>query len=257
MIARGSPEIERRGRIAFDVDAAGDVIAGFEAALVVLEQRVVERYENGLRGERRQVEDFDVQLAVSALTVHGDVDGNHVRLDAEHAANGRVAIFGECADGIAGVDDLECIERRGQGVDDFGGGHGQRDGAGLEDRVTAGEKLFGIDVGDGAGGRDFKIAADQLGADGGTGHDAGDGGGRDGVEGAVGVRLRGAAAASGGDDVEAGAGHFLLPEANGFRPEAAHDERRFHGLKGHAAGGEGLVGLRDRRHAAMPRPIGC
>ena len=62
--------------------------------------------------------------------VDGDVDGDHVGLRAEHAANGGLAILSEGADGVAGVDDLEGVERRGEGGDDIGGGHGQGDGAG-------------------------------------------------------------------------------------------------------------------------------
>ena len=66
---------------------------------------------------------------------------------------------------------------------------GSETGAGLEDGMAAGEELLGIDVGDGAGGGDFEVAANELHADGGTGNDAGDGRGGDGAEGAVGAGL--------------------------------------------------------------------
>ena len=41
--------------------------------------------------------------------------------------------------------------------------------------MAAGEKLLGVDVGDGASGGDFEIAANKLSADCGTGDNAGDG----------------------------------------------------------------------------------
>ena len=67
-IAGGCPEIERRWRIAFDVDAAGDVVAGFGRALVVFEKCLVERDQHGLRRERRQINDFDIQLSVGPFS---------------------------------------------------------------------------------------------------------------------------------------------------------------------------------------------
>ena len=91
------------------------------------------------------------------------------RVSAEDAADGRVAVFSECADGGAGVDDLEGVERRGQRGDHVGRGHGKGDGSGLENGMAAGKQLFGIDVGNGAGGGDFEVAADQVRADGGAG----------------------------------------------------------------------------------------
>ena len=60
------PEIERGGRIAVHVDAAGEVIAGFGGALVVLQQGLEEDDEDGLGRERRLVEDLDVELAGSS-----------------------------------------------------------------------------------------------------------------------------------------------------------------------------------------------
>ena len=125
----------------------------------------------------------------TAFTANGDVDGNHMRLDTEHAANSGIAIVSESADGIAGVDDLECVERRGEGVNNLSGGHRQGDRAGLKNGMTSCKKLFGVDVGDRAGGRNFKIATDKLGADSRPGNDAGNGGGGDGAKGAIGVRL--------------------------------------------------------------------
>ena len=41
--------------------------------------------------------------------------------------------------------------------------------------MTAGEKLFGVDVSNGAGGGDFDVAADELGTDSGAGDEAGPG----------------------------------------------------------------------------------
>ena len=73
---------------------------------------------------------------------------------------------------VAGVDDLEGVQRRGQRGHYFGRGHGQGDGAGLQDWMAAGKKLFGVDVGDGAGGSDLQVAAHQLRADRRTGHDS-------------------------------------------------------------------------------------
>ena len=86
---------------------SGQVIAGFGGALVVLQQRLEEDDEHRLRCERRLVEDLDVELARLLRAFHGDVQGDHVRPRAQDAANGRLAVLGECADGIAGVDDLE------------------------------------------------------------------------------------------------------------------------------------------------------
>ncbi len=70
----------------------------------------------------------------------------------------------------AGVDDLECVQGRSERGDHIGGGHGQRDRAGLKNRVAAGEQLFGIHVGDGAGGGNFNVAANELHADRGAGN---------------------------------------------------------------------------------------
>ena len=39
----------------------------------------------------------------------------------------------------------------------------------MKNRVAAGKQLFGIDVGNGAGGGDFEIALDEEQADGGSG----------------------------------------------------------------------------------------
>jgi len=43
---------------------------------------------------------------------------------------------------------------------------GTEDGSGLEDGVAAGKQLFGIDVGNGAGGGDLRIALDKEQANG-------------------------------------------------------------------------------------------
>jgi hypothetical protein len=106
-----------------DIDAAGDVVAGFGTALIVLKKRVVERDENGLRRKGGQIDNFDVEIAIGAFAVHGDVHGNHVGLEAENAADGGVAIFGKGSDGVAGVDDFECVQWRGESFKNFGSGH--------------------------------------------------------------------------------------------------------------------------------------
>ena len=134
---------------------------------------MVENHLHGERRDRRQIENVDVDLARAIGRIDGDVHGDHVRLRAKDAANGRLAILGECADRDAGVDDLEGVERRSERGDDIGGGHGQRDRPGAEDRMAAGEKLFGVDIGDGAGGGNFEVAANELHADGGAGHESG------------------------------------------------------------------------------------
>lgn len=97
------------------------------------------------------------------------MERDHAGAEAEGSAYGRGAIFSECADGGAGVDDLEGIERRGERGDHVGRGHGNGDGSGLEDGMAAGKQLFGIDVGNGAGGGDLEIALDKEQADGGSG----------------------------------------------------------------------------------------
>ena len=84
--------------------------------------------------------------------MNGDVDRDHVRLDAEDAADGGIAIVGESADGVAGINDLERVERGGKGIDHLRRGHRQGDGSGLENGMTTGEKLLGVDVRDRAGG---------------------------------------------------------------------------------------------------------
>ena len=183
-VAGRGPLVERRGGIAVEVDGAGEVIAGFGGALIGFEQGVVEGDQQGLGGERGQVENLHVQLAAGAGGVDVDVNGNHVRLCAEHPADRGVAVLGEGSDQVAGVDDFESVQRRSQRDHHFGCGHGQGDGAGLQDGVAAGEELFGVDVGDGAGGGDFDVAANQLGADRRAGDDGGQGGGR-------GVRVEG------------------------------------------------------------------
>jgi len=163
----------------------------------------------------------------------GEGDGNHTGGDAEFAADGGGAVLGEGADGAAGVDDFEGVEGRGEGGDDLCGGHGEGDGPGLKDGMTAGEQLRGVDVGDGAGGGDFKVSADQLQADGRAGEQRG-------VVRGVGCLAHGTA---GGDGFKAGAGHAVFPNTDGFRRKAAHEQWGFHGLKSHLAGGVGDGGL--------------
>ena len=177
LLAGGGPEIERDRRKAGYIDGAGYMVAEGLGALVRFEERLVEDYLDGKGREGGQVEDVNVHLAGTIGGVESDVDGDHVGLSAQHAANGGLAILRECADGDAGVDDLEGIERRSEGDNDVGGGHGERDGTGAKDRVAAGEKLLRIDPGDRAGGGDFEIAANKLHADGGAGDECGRGGG--------------------------------------------------------------------------------
>ena len=94
--------------------------------------------------------------------------------------------------------------------------------------MAAGEELLEIDIGDGAGGGDFEVAADKLCADGRSGDDAGEGSG-----GGFGVWIGfgGSAHAASRDHLQAGAGQMLLPEANRFGTESAHHQRGFHGVE--------------------------
>ncbi len=127
---------------------------------------------------------------------------------------------------------LKGIHGRGQGCHYFCRGHGQRNRPGLEDGMAASQQLPGINIGNGAGCGNLQIAADQLCADRGARLH---GGHRDRAWRRI--RQRRAAAATRGDGFEACPCHFLLPEANCLRMEPAHEQGRFHGLKGHAPGG--------------------
>ncbi len=150
------------------------MVAGLRRAFVGLQERLVQDHHDRLRGERGQVEDLDVERALLALwgitalkltcdslSMHADVHGDHPRLRTENAAKGRVAVFGEGADGGAGIDDLEGVQGRGQRRDHLGGGHGQRDRAGLQQRMPAGQQLLAIHVSHRASGGDLNVAAHQ------------------------------------------------------------------------------------------------
>ena len=149
-------------------------------------------------------------------------------MSAENAADGGVAVFSKGADGGAGIDDLEGVQRRRQGDDNFGGGHGKRDRPGLEDGMAAGQQILWIDVGDGTGGRDLQIAADQLSAYRRTWDHTRSGGCKGTVVLTGGISVRGRAHSARIHLRKAGARHPVLPEPNGLGLESAHRQGRFH-----------------------------
>ena len=241
------PHVERHGRKIRQIDVAGDVIAEGCAAFVGLEQRFIENHLHGDRGERGQVEDLDIDFAL-------DLAGDHRRsickgiMCACAPRTPRMAdsrSCGKCADGDAGVDDLEGVQGRGESGDDVGRGHGQRNRPGAKNGMTAGEQLLGVDVGDGAGGGDLKIAANQLHADGGTGLERG-------VRGSGRMRRERTSRPGQTSPPPAttgsrrGSGGLLLPETDRFGAESAHHQRSFHRLEGHVAGGSRVRGGGER-----------
>jgi hypothetical protein len=111
-IAGRSPEVKRNGREAGDVDIPRDVVAEGCAAVVRLEERLQENHLHGEGRDRGQVKNLDIDLARAIGRVdgiEGDVQGDHVCLSAEHAANGRLAILSKCAQGNASIDDFEGV----------------------------------------------------------------------------------------------------------------------------------------------------
>ena len=176
---------------------------------------------------------------ISTLTLRGPSGastatciGNHVRLCAKDPANGRLAILREGADDHAGIDDLEGVQRRGQRGHHIGGGHRQRHRARAKNRMSAGQQLLGVDLGDGAGGGDFQIAANELHADSGSGLERA--GARPRPRTPIGPPMRLAPfrpAAAGGHGFQRGSRSLLLPEANRVRQKSAHHQRSVQGLK--------------------------
>jgi len=129
--------------MAFEIDAAGEVIARFGGAVVGLQQRVEEHHLDGLRGERGQIQNLHIDGALAFRRVNGDMHGDHVGARAEDAGDGCAAILGKSANGRAGVDDLESVVGRGQRGHHIGGGHGQGDRPRLQNGMAAGQQPFG------------------------------------------------------------------------------------------------------------------
>ena len=227
------------GRIPVHVDASRQVITGFSRALVVLQKRLEKHQQYGLGRESSHVQHLNVELALLLRPLHCDMQRDHVRARAHHSAYGRFAVFGECADGLAGVDDLDGLERRGQRGHDLRLGHGKGNGAGLQDRVPARQQLFRIDVGHRAGGRQFHVAAHQLDTDRGPGHDIG---GRH--HGRFPSALRRGAHPARRHQVQPCARHPLLPQPDCLGREAAHDQRRCDRLKRRLCVGKPCRGAR-------------
>src|ERR1039458_4053986 len=94
-----------------EIDAAGQVVAGIDGALVRLKQRFVKANQYRQGGQRRQVDHFKIQLPLAQISMYGDMNRDHVRLLSEHAADGGVAVLSKGANGVAGVDDFEKIGR--------------------------------------------------------------------------------------------------------------------------------------------------
>ncbi len=240
MPSRGRcPQIQRGGWIPVHVDASRQVITGFSRALVVLQQRLEKHEQYGLRRESGHVQHLNVELALLLRPMHGDVQRDHVRARAHHSADCGFAVFGKCADGFAGIDDLDGLERRGQRGDDLRLRHGKGDGAGLQDRVPARQQLLRVDIGHRAGGRQFHVAPHQLDTDRGSGHDFG---GRH--HGGFTSTLRRGAHPACRHQVQPCACHPLLPKPDRLGRKAAHDQRRCDRLKRRLCVGKPCRGTR-------------
>ncbi len=151
-------------RITIDRDRAAQLVGELLAVAVGLEQRFIKRNHEGPGSDVGIVDDFHVQGAVAQSAVGMDRHRDHAGRLTRHSANGGGAVFGEGADGLGGVDDLEGIQRGSQGRHDIRLGHGNGDIAVAGDGMPAGQYLVRIDVGHGAGGGDLQITPNQQGA---------------------------------------------------------------------------------------------
>src|SRR5215472_17385459 len=72
-----------------------------------------------------------------------------------------MTVLDKSTNGLSGVDDLECVERRRQSSDDIRLGHGHVHHAVLQQRMAAGQKMILIHVSNGAGGSGVHVSTDE------------------------------------------------------------------------------------------------
>src|SRR5262249_22723172 len=75
--------------------------------------------------------------------------------------NAGVTVLDKSTNGLSGVNNLECVERRRQRGDDISLGHGHVHHAVLQQRMAAGQKMILVHVSDGAGGRGVHVSTDE------------------------------------------------------------------------------------------------
>ena len=141
--------------------AIGGVFAVLVHSLDGVEHR---RHHRGGR-DLGVVQHFVVELLGMRDAVEGQRHRNHVWLAIEAAHDARAAVLHERADRLGGVDDLEGVLRRSQRGQHRRLGHRHIDVARLQQRMSAGQQMRVVEIGDGASSGDVHVAAHQNCAD--------------------------------------------------------------------------------------------
>ena len=133
------PQVQRRRRVALQVDAAGQVVAGLGRAVVRLQQRFIQRHQHGLRSQRGQVQNLHVQLRSCLRLASASCPCTRICTGIICARAPRMPRMAASRSslkapiGRAGIDNLEGVQRRSQRGDHLGRGHGQRNRPGLQE----------------------------------------------------------------------------------------------------------------------------